>query len=61
MKFPKVSTQSVVAVILVVGCLALAWKDNGFRLSYFDLAKVGLGGYLGQSIPQVMNNLEEKT
>ena len=65
MKFPivinfsKGDIQSIVAVILVVGCLSLAWKDGVYIPSFYDLSKVGIGGYLGQTIPHMFGSKKE--
>jgi hypothetical protein len=48
----KLSVRSVVVIILVVGALALAVGDDNFRPTFGDLAKVGVGGYLGQMLPE---------
>jgi hypothetical protein len=37
---------------LVFGAFGLAIADPNFRTSFADLAKVGIGGYLGQMMPQ---------
>lgn len=47
----KPSIRSVVVLLLVVGALALAVLDEKFRPTFGDLAKVGVGGYLGQLFP----------
>ncbi len=48
----KISVRSVVVIILVIGALVLAIADDNFRPTFGDLAKVGVGGYLGQMLPE---------
>lgn len=48
----KISTRSLVVLILVSGSLALAIEDKQFRAVFADLVKVGLGGYLAQLVPK---------
>ena len=48
----KLSVRSVVVIILVIGALVLAIADDNFRPTFGDLAKVGVGGYLGQMLPE---------
>ena len=48
----KLNLRSVLVVILVVGCLGLAIADEQLRPVFGDLAKVGVGGYLGQLSPE---------
>jgi hypothetical protein len=48
----KLNVRSVVVIILVVGALVLAVADDNFRPTFGDLAKVGVGGYLGQMLPE---------
>jgi hypothetical protein len=50
--FEKVNTRSLVILILVFGAVGLAVIDPSFRGAYGDLAKISLGGYLGQLLPQ---------
>jgi hypothetical protein len=50
--FEKVNTRSLVILILVFGAVGLAVIDPNFRPAYGDLAKISLGGYLGQLLPQ---------
>ncbi|MEN9216484.1 MAG: hypothetical protein Q6K90_04065 [Gloeomargarita sp. HHBFW_bins_162] len=40
------------------GSLTLAVLDPSYRPFFADLAKVGLGGYLGQLIPQIIRRDE---
>ena len=60
MKITRFSTRSIIAIQLVGGCLALAVWDGGFRLSFFDLAKVGIGGYFGQMLPESKEDLSKQ-
>lgn len=46
------NTRSLVVLILVGGVLYLAIIDRSFRGVFGDLAKIGVGGYLGQLIPR---------
>lgn len=48
----RITVRSVVVIILVLGCLALAIADHSFRSTFGDLAKIGVGGYLGQMLPE---------
>lgn len=48
----KLSLRSMVVLVLVFGTLYLAITDQTFRPTFGDLAKVGVGGYLGQLIPK---------
>ncbi len=48
----RLTVRSVVVIILVVGALVLAIADYNFRDTFGDLAKVGVGGYLGQMLPK---------
>ena len=41
-----------VAGTLVGGTLTLAVIDKDYRSSFVDLAKVGVGGYIGLTIPK---------
>ena len=43
---------AIVASILVGGSLILAIIDKDYRSSFVDLAKVGVGGYIGLTIPK---------
>jgi hypothetical protein len=49
----RLSVRSVIVIILVIGALMLAVVDHNFRPTFGDLAKVGVGGYLGQMLPEV--------
>lgn len=48
----RITVRSVVVVILVFGGLGIAIIDPNFRPNFADLAKVGIGGYLGQMLPE---------
>ena len=48
----RFNVRSVVVIILVVGALVLAIADDNFRSTFGDLAKVGVGGYLGPMLPE---------
>jgi hypothetical protein len=48
----KLNVRSVVVLLLVVGSFALAVRDERLRPVFGDLAKVGVGGYLGQMLPE---------
>lgn len=48
----RIDTRSIVIIGLLLGCTWLAVADEKFRPSYADLAKIGLGGYLAQLVPQ---------
>lgn len=48
----RLTTRSFVVLILVCGVLYLAIVDPSFRDVFGDLAKVGVGGYLGQLVPK---------
>lgn len=48
----RLTVRSVVVIILVVGALVLAIADPNFRPTFGDLAKIGIGGYLGQLLPE---------
>lgn len=48
----KLTVRSTVVIILVIGAFVLAIADHNFRATFGDLAKVGVGGYLGQMLPE---------
>jgi hypothetical protein len=48
----KINARSSIACLLVIGSLLLAIRDKNFRSIFGDLAKVGVGGYLGQLAPE---------
>lgn len=43
---------TITILILVGGSLALAHNDPSARAAFLDLAKIGVGGYLGYSMPR---------
>ncbi len=43
---------AVIICTLVTGTLILAILDKEYRSSFIDLAKVGVGGYIGLTIPR---------
>lgn len=47
--------------ILVVGTLILAVIDKDHRSSFVDLAKVGVGGYIGLAIPKSKSDEEQNS
>lgn len=51
----RISTRSLVVLLLVSAAAGLAVIDPAFRPSFGDLAKVGVGGYLGQLFPRKEN------
>lgn len=48
----KSEILAVIVVILVSGSLSLALIDKDSRSAFTDLAKVGVGGYIGLLIPR---------
>lgn len=48
----RITTRSMVVLLLLGGSMALAATDTSYRPLFSDLAKVGLGGYLGQLRPE---------
>lgn len=48
----RITVRSVVVISLVFGAFGLAITDPSFRPSFADLCKFGVGGYLGQMLPQ---------
>jgi hypothetical protein len=48
----RINLRSGIVLMLVVGGLGLSIIDEQFRPVFGDLAKVGVGGYLGQLIPE---------
>lgn len=48
----RLSVRSVVILLLVIGCLIVAIIDISFRPTFGDIAKIGIGGYLGQLLPE---------
>jgi hypothetical protein len=57
----RITVRSVVVVILVIGALVLAIADHNFRPTFGDLAKVGVGGYLGQMLPEANKRSGDST
>lgn len=51
---------AVVASTLVGGSLILAIIDKDYRSPFIDLAKVGVGGYIGLTIPKSQSKNEPK-
>ena len=49
-----------VASTLVGGTLILAVIDKDYRSSFVDLAKVGVGGYIGLTIPKSKSEAERE-
>lgn len=47
----RLNTRSLAVLILLTGSLGLAIADREYREIFGDIAKVGLGGYLGQLLP----------
>lgn len=45
--------------ILVGGTLILAVIDKNYRSAFIDLAQVGVGGYIGLTIPKSKSEEEE--
>jgi hypothetical protein len=43
---------AIIVLILVSGSLSLALIDKDSRSAFADLAKVGVGGYIGLLIPR---------
>lgn len=52
----RFNTRSFVILVLVGGTLYLAVVDRSFRVTFGDLAKIGIGGYLGQLVPNRDSN-----
>jgi hypothetical protein len=50
-KLKDIVLASVVST-LVGGSLVLAIIDENYRSTFIDLAKVGVGGYIGLTIPK---------
>ena len=44
---------------LIGGSLTLAVIDKDYRSAFIDLAQVGVGGYIGLTIPKSKSNEEE--
>lgn len=48
----NITVRSTIVLVLVAGVFVLAVLDDQFRHIFGDIAKVGIGGYLGQLNPQ---------
>lgn len=48
----RFNTRSLIVLVVVIGAVAIAIRDQNFRPIFGDLAKVAIGGYLGQLIPE---------
>lgn len=48
----KEMVQAAIISILLGGSLTLAVMDEQYRPTFMDMAKIGLGGYLGLSLPK---------
>ncbi len=61
MKNTKIKDLVLAAVVstLVGGTLILAVIDKDYRSSFIDLAKVGVGGYIGLTIPKSKSEKEQ--
>ena len=51
---------SAVVALLMGGSMFLAVVDKDYRTSFADLAKVGLGGYVGWMMPRTSEREEKK-
>lgn len=51
----RLTVRSIVVLLFVTGTLILAAIDVSFRPTYGHLADVAIGGYLGQLMPQPIN------
>ncbi|MBD2121370.1 hypothetical protein [Trichocoleus sp. FACHB-262] len=47
----KLDVLPFVILVLVIGSFALACIDENARATFADLAKVGVGGYIGLMMP----------
>lgn len=47
----RLKTRSIIVILLVIGTFILAVQDEKVRSAFGDLAKIGVGGYLAQLIP----------
>lgn len=48
----RLNTRSFVVLVLVGGVFYLSIIDKSVREAFADLAKIGIGGYLGQLVPR---------
>jgi hypothetical protein len=48
----EIKARSLIVLVVVVGAVAIAISDEKFRPVFGDLAKVAIGGYLGQMLPE---------
>ena len=57
----KIKDLVLAAVVstLVGGTLILAVIDEDYRSAFIDLAKVGVGGYIGMTIPKSKSENEQ--
>lgn len=51
----RFSVRGTVVLFLVIGAFAIAIVDKESRSSFADIAKFGIGGYLGQLLPGSQN------
>ncbi|WP_160111521.1 hypothetical protein [Tolypothrix sp. NIES-4075] len=51
----KLKTRSIAIILLIVGSFILAAIDPSCRPAFNDLVKIGVGGYLAQLIPGIIN------
>lgn len=47
----NINVRSIIVVALVLGTFVLAMRYESFMGIFGDIAKVGIGGYLGQLQP----------
>lgn len=50
-KLQQLSVRSLVVLLLVIGGCGLSVIDSSFRPIFGDIIKFGLGGYMGQLVP----------
>jgi hypothetical protein len=51
--------QMILVLMLAGGSLGLAIVDPNYRVVFADIAKVGIGGWLGYSAPQRQRDPED--
>lgn len=51
-RVPTEEVLAMIVMILVCGSLSLALIDKDSRSAFADLAKVGVGGYIGLRMPR---------